>query len=294
MHELMRAARLRRLRRQRLAPGELHRHLRHRVRRRDPDDRRSGRGSCEPGDAGPSTSGSVSPRRRPEHPRRAADAPADRQPRRDRHPHRARRRRARDSAPSRCSRRTTPRRCTLAAPTTRVALRGQRAGRLSRRGGADRRRARGRLRRDPSRATASSARTPPSRAAAPRRACASSGRAPEVLELFGDKARARALAERCGVPVLRGHRRAVDAADDGARVPGVARRRRRRDRLKAVAGGGGRGMRVVRHADELDEAYARCRSEARAGLRQRRCLRRAAAAARAPHRGADRRRRPAR
>ena len=36
--------------------------------------------------------------------------------------------------------------------------------------------------------------------------------------------------------------------------------------VKAVAGGGGRGMRAVHHLDELDEAFERCRSEAEAAF----------------------------
>ncbi|TMA47021.1 MAG: hypothetical protein E6J76_16205, partial [Deltaproteobacteria bacterium] len=36
--------------------------------------------------------------------------------------------------------------------------------------------------------------------------------------------------------------------------------------VKAVAGGGGRGMRTVRRPDELDDAWARCSSEARAAF----------------------------
>ena len=50
--------------------------------------------------------------------------------------------------------------------------------------------------------------------------------------------------------------------------------------IKAIAGGGGRGMRIVDDAAKLEQAYARCQSEAMAGLRQRRRL------CRAPHRNA--------
>ncbi|MET9912617.1 carboxyl transferase domain-containing protein [Streptomyces sp. NPDC006476] len=83
------------------------------------------------------------------------------------------------------------------------------------------------------------------------------GPSPEVLAVFGDKTRARELAVEVGVAVL-------DGADgpDGARellTDGPVM-------VKAVGGGGGRGMRVVRRAEELDEAWERCRSEAQQGF----------------------------
>jgi acetyl/propionyl-CoA carboxylase alpha subunit/acetyl-CoA carboxylase carboxyltransferase component len=86
------------------------------------------------------------------------------------------------------------------------------------------------------------------------------GPRPELLELLGDKARARTLAERCGVPTLPGTPGAASlteaasffaAQPDGAAIV-----------LKAVAGGGGRGMRVVQDRSALAEAWTRCRSEA--------------------------------
>lgn len=87
------------------------------------------------------------------------------------------------------------------------------------------------------------------------------GPAPEVLELFGDKAAARALAERCGVPLVAGINQAVSleqaqafCAEHGAVM------------LKALAGGGGRGMRAVFEPAALAEAYARCQSEAQAAF----------------------------
>ena len=82
------------------------------------------------------------------------------------------------------------------------------------------------------------------------------GPAPEVLEVFGDKARARELAERCGVPLAAGSNRATRLEDARAFLADGP------IMLKALAGGGGRGMRAVREASELEEAYARCQSEA--------------------------------
>jgi acetyl/propionyl-CoA carboxylase alpha subunit/acetyl-CoA carboxylase carboxyltransferase component len=89
------------------------------------------------------------------------------------------------------------------------------------------------------------------------------GPRPEVLALFGNKLEARSLAVRCGVPVLPGMA-ASDPKQAAAFVrsldPGTA------VMIKAVAGGGGRGMRLVHNADQLDDAFARCQSEARSSF----------------------------
>jgi pyruvate carboxylase len=87
------------------------------------------------------------------------------------------------------------------------------------------------------------------------------GPSPEHLELFGDKAKARQLAQRCSVPLLTGTTRATTL--DEARAffadlgPGTAMM------IKALAGGGGRGMRVVHALDDIEAAYLRCQSEAK-------------------------------
>ena len=84
------------------------------------------------------------------------------------------------------------------------------------------------------------------------------------LELFGDKAQARNLAVGHDVPVLPGSADAVgldearsffDSLGDGGAMV-----------IKAIAGGGGRGMRVVMEAAEIEEAYARAQSEAGAAF----------------------------
>ena len=83
------------------------------------------------------------------------------------------------------------------------------------------------------------------------------------LELFGDKGRARAAAIAADVPVLEGCNSAVSldeakrffaGLDGGAMI------------IKAVAGGGGRGTRIVENEGEIESAYERCRSEAKAAF----------------------------
>ena len=90
------------------------------------------------------------------------------------------------------------------------------------------------------------------------------GPPPNLLELFGDKVKARALARRCGVPVLSGTEGPATLA--GIREFFCAQGTDAAVVIKAVAGGGGRGMRVVRRLDDLEEAYTRCQSEARAAF----------------------------
>ncbi len=86
------------------------------------------------------------------------------------------------------------------------------------------------------------------------------GPAADTLEVFGDKTRARALAERCGVPVLKGTPGPVTAVEAERFLASLGAGGAMM--LKAVAGGGGRGMRVVQRADEVAAAHARCGSEA--------------------------------
>ena len=90
------------------------------------------------------------------------------------------------------------------------------------------------------------------------------GPTPEQLEALGDKARARELARDCDVPVLEGTTgpaslEAVQAfrAGLGADTTMV---------LKALAGGGGRGMRMVGPGDDLADAFQRCSDEARSAF----------------------------
>jgi acetyl/propionyl-CoA carboxylase alpha subunit len=90
------------------------------------------------------------------------------------------------------------------------------------------------------------------------------GPSSEVLGLLGDKARARELAVSCEVPVVPGTHGVTsleqaiafrDSLESDATVI-----------VKAIAGGGGRGMRIVRPGDDLAEAFKRCQAEAAAAF----------------------------
>ena len=86
------------------------------------------------------------------------------------------------------------------------------------------------------------------------------GPAPETLALFGDKTKARTLATRCGVPVLEGSAGPVTREEAEAFLASLGEGGA--VMLKAVAGGGGRGMRPVARIEDMAEAYERCSSEA--------------------------------
>jgi pyruvate carboxylase len=85
------------------------------------------------------------------------------------------------------------------------------------------------------------------------------GPRPEVIELMGDKVRARELAKRAGVRVLPGTEEAVEDRGEALKAaqeigfPLI---------IKAAAGGGGRGMRVVQKADDLEALLDEAQSEA--------------------------------
>ena len=86
------------------------------------------------------------------------------------------------------------------------------------------------------------------------------GASAELLELLGDKARARQVAEDAKVPLTRGINRACTLEDVEAFMAELGDGRA--VMIKALAGGGGRGMRRVTEAAALEEAYRQCREEA--------------------------------
>jgi len=89
------------------------------------------------------------------------------------------------------------------------------------------------------------------------------GPTPEQLKLFGDKARARAHAEKCKVPVLPG----TDGVTDLAGAIAFFRKHAKSGiALKAIAGGGGRGMRLIKSEGEITDAFARASAEAKSAF----------------------------
>ena len=86
---------------------------------------------------------------------------------------------------------------------------------------------------------------------------------PQVIRLMGDKARARRAMKKAGVPVLPGSEGTLDSEDQALKVaqdigyPVI---------IKATAGGGGRGMRIVRTPSEMARAYRTASREAEAAF----------------------------
>ena len=87
------------------------------------------------------------------------------------------------------------------------------------------------------------------------------GPTPEQLEEFGDKAVARALAADCGVPLVPGTSNSTTLNEATAFFNQLGDGQQLL--IKAISGGGGRGMRIVESLDHLEKNYERCRSEAK-------------------------------
>src|SRR5437867_3799972 len=89
------------------------------------------------------------------------------------------------------------------------------------------------------------------------------GPSASAIRLMGDKAQARQAVKRAGAPVLPGSDGAVKDLDEARAIadevgyPVI---------LKASAGGGGRGMRIVRDAESLATAFQTCQAEAGAAF----------------------------
>ena len=86
---------------------------------------------------------------------------------------------------------------------------------------------------------------------------------PNVIRLMGDKARARRAMKKAGVPILPGSEGPIEGEEQAARIakdigyPVI---------IKATAGGGGRGMRVVQSPTELQQALKTAQREAEAAF----------------------------
>jgi acetyl-CoA carboxylase biotin carboxylase subunit len=89
------------------------------------------------------------------------------------------------------------------------------------------------------------------------------GPSPEAIRLMGDKAQARQIAKQAGVPVVPGSEEPLKDAEEAVALaesigfPVI---------FKAAAGGGGRGMRIVRQREGAAEAFTACQSEAGAAF----------------------------
>ena len=99
------------------------------------------------------------------------------------------------------------------------------------------------------------------------RACATAGYTfvgPDAaaLELFGNKSAARRAAVAAGVPVLP----ATDGPSSVEDIRAFLAAHENGIVIKALAGGGGRGMRIVRGAEQIDDAYRQCAAEAQLGF----------------------------
>ncbi len=89
------------------------------------------------------------------------------------------------------------------------------------------------------------------------------GADPEMINRMGDKASAKETMKKAGVPTIPGSEGLLDSVDEGKKLakeigyPVI---------IKATAGGGGRGMRIIKKASEFQKAWNDARQESAAAF----------------------------
>ena len=89
------------------------------------------------------------------------------------------------------------------------------------------------------------------------------GASPEMINQMGDKASAKATMIKAGVPVVPGSTGLLESVEQGKKV---AAKIKYPVILKATAGGGGRGMRIINSEDDFQKAWDDARTEAKAAF----------------------------
>ena len=89
------------------------------------------------------------------------------------------------------------------------------------------------------------------------------GATPEMINSMGDKASAKDTMKKAGVPTIPGSDGLLSSVEQGKKV---AVKIKYPVILKATAGGGGRGMRIIKSEDEFDKAWNDARTEAKAAF----------------------------
>jgi len=89
------------------------------------------------------------------------------------------------------------------------------------------------------------------------------GSPPEIIKAMGDKATAKATMRAAGVPIIPGSEGILESVAEGKKV---AKKIGYPVLLKATAGGGGKGMRLVWKEEEFEEAWNSARTEAGAAF----------------------------
>jgi acetyl-CoA carboxylase biotin carboxylase subunit len=89
------------------------------------------------------------------------------------------------------------------------------------------------------------------------------GATAEMINAMGDKATAKATMKKAGVPTIPGSEGLLDSVKEGLKI---ANKIKYPVILKATAGGGGRGMRIVNNDDEFEKAWKDAKMEAGAAF----------------------------